>query len=810
MSFLRSLSKVDIDPVWLMRIFTVIPAVLILLAGAGALWMYFFVHSLLPESHARVDTPGIAADVRVVRDANGVPGILAEKEEDLAFVLGYVMAQDRLWQMDYMRRAGQGRLAEILGADYLEGDHLMRTINGGRKKEGYYERLGDSERKWLQKFIQGINKYISSHAGKMPVEFSLLEYRPEAFSPDDVNAILLALAWESSVACRIDPLMTRIVGHLGKEIGTELLPTDPAAPSGVFAGYLAGWSVKGVLFSRLTEGRVLGRLPGLRGGCAWAMGPGKTRSGNPMASSTVYQSLAAPDFWYRARLVAGDFHLAGAFIAGIPVALAGTNARTSWGCVSALADDADLFIEALDPDSHRDYWRVDRWRKLEERKETYRVRGGSRVSRTIQFTETGPLVSEIDRDRAISLRWTGRDGTGLFSSFYAINRAQNGKEVAVALKALITPALNVVWCDREGNFGTQSGGRIPVRSSDSDGVLPVPAWTGVHDWSGFIPFDELPSTINPSQEFAISADGRPGGPNYPLLVSCYWNDYARHERIKELLGASNEHFRESFQAIQNDNLSPLGRSLTPAILESMNGKPQKSRLEEEALNTLASWDFQMNEDSAGAAVFGLAYKSLLDELFLKPLGEPLYEGFTSYFALPSRAVKRIFLDNAQGWIKSARPEAILAKAFEKAAEQGKSLMASDPKKWKWGRIHKTEFRHPLTAKSRFLEALYNIGPVSLAGSDDTINLAGWSAVHPFQVVDGVSLRQIADMTEPPQVFGISPLGSSSHFFSAHYKDQTGAWRKGRSYPDPIQSLDIRKNGFNAVLFKSTTGAVSLK
>jgi len=604
--------------------------------------------------------------------------------------------------------------------------------------------------------------------------------------------------------------MTRIVGHLGKERAKELIPTDPAAPSGVFAGDLAGWNAKGVLFSIPAEGRVLGRVPGFRGGCAWAVGPDRTRSGNPMAASAVYQSLAAPDLWYRARLVAGDFHLAGAFIAGVPVALAGTNSQTAWGCISALADDADLFIEAIDSNSPKNYWRVDRWRKLEERKETYRVRGASRVSKTIQLTDTGPLVSEVDQERAMSLRWTGQEGVGLFSAFYALNRARNGNEIKGALKALIVPVLNVVWSDREGNYGIQSAGKIPVRSPESDGVLPVPAWTGVHDWNGFISLDELPSSTNPAQEFSISADGRPGGERYPLFVSCYWNDDSRHERIKELLSSSKEHFRESFQAIQHDAFSPLGQKLAPVILRALNSKTKKSRPEEEALRTLAKWDFQMSRDSAGAAVFGLVYQSLLEELFLKPLGEQLYEGFTGYFALPARAVKRIVANNGNGWIESAGLDTVLIKAFEKAVERGKSVMAADPKKWKWGQMHKTEFRHPLTARSRFLEALYNVGPVFASGADDTINFSGWSAAHPFQVVEGVSLRQIADMTDPPQVFGISPLGSSSHFFSAHYKDQTAAWLKGRSYRDPVQSPDIRKNGFNAVLFKSTAAALSLK
>ena len=217
MTSAKAFLKKDIDPVWLMRIFTAIPVALILIAGVGALWIYFFVVSLLPDSEALVQTPGLIADVRVLRDQSGVPGIIGENEDDVAMVLGYVMAQDRLWQMDYLRKAGQGRLAEILGAEYLEGDHLMRTVRAGRLAEDARERLGERERRWLEKFVQGINKYISAHARKLPVEFSLLDYRPAPFSPQDVSSILAGLAWESSVAARVDPILTRLVARLGKD-----------------------------------------------------------------------------------------------------------------------------------------------------------------------------------------------------------------------------------------------------------------------------------------------------------------------------------------------------------------------------------------------------------------------------------------------------------------------------------------------------------------------------------------------------------------------------------------------------------------
>jgi len=794
-----------------MRIFTAIPVVLILIAGAGTLWIYFFVVSLLPDSEALVETPGLIADVRVLRDQNGIPGIIGENEDDVAMVLGYVMAQDRLWQMDYLRKAGQGRLAEILGSDYLEGDHLMRTVRAGKSGEEAKERLGEPERRWLEKFVKGINKYIFAHARKLPVEFSLLDYRPAPFSIDDVTSILAALAWESSIGARINPVFTRLISRLGKDRALQLFPTDPGATAAFVPTDLSRWDPKGILFPRAGSGCIFDRVPGFRGGCAWTVGQARSQSGNPMVACTFYQTLAAPGFWYRARLAAGDFHLSGTFIPGVPVAVAGTNDNLGWGCVPSLVDDADLFVERLDSDTPKSYWRVDRWRKIEEVTEKYRVKGNSVASRVIRMTETGPLVSEVDKGRALSLRWTGRDGLGLFPALYGLNRAHKGAEVKKSLRRLIAPCMNVAWADREADSGIQLAGRVPLRSPISDGIVPMPAWTGLHDWGGFIPFDELPSRTNPSEGYCVAADGRPGGKEYPFFVSCYWYDTDKSARIRELLEETHVHQQESLQRIQCDSFSPLARELVPILLNVLSGNDKKSRSEEEAARILEAWDFQMVGESAGAAAFGLFYQTLVEELFLEPLGESLYAEFTSYPPLPSRVVKRIFVENQTGWLENIKPEVFLWNSFHKSIVRGQSLMGSDPKKWRWGKIHTTEFRHPIAMRSKFLEALYQVGPIPVSGSSDTINFAGWSQVHPFHVTAGTSLRQVIDMTQPPYVAGASPMGTSAHFFSTHYKDQTRTWMGGRSFRDPVETADIRKSGFNTVLFKPVpSGSISLK
>lgn len=799
----------DIDPAWLLRIFTIIPVVLILLAGAGTLWVYFFVMSLLPQGRSVVQVPGLAKDVRVVRDSNGVPGIIGEREEDVAMVLGYVMAQDRLWQMDFLRRAGQGRLAEILGRDYLRGDRIIRTVTAGKQVPDSLAALNPRERKWLDSFVRGINRYIVSHQGKLPVEFSLLEYRPRRFSADDVASILTALAWESSQAVRIDPLMTRLLARLGSERALELFPADAAASRPFVPSFLSGWMPRGLLFDSPERGSR--RVPGFSGGCAWAVGPDHTRSGKPMTACSVYQALTAPGFWYRARLVASGFHLSGAFVPGVPVALVGSNERVTFGGVPLPADDADLYIEKLDSDEAGTYWRADRRKRMEVVRERYRVRGGSSVTHTVRVTDVGPLVSDVSNGLALSLRWTGREGPGLFSAFYALNRSKSSEDVRNALTGLVAPCVSVVWADDQGCFGIQSAGKIPVRPPSADGIVPLPAWTGVHDWMGYIPFDQLPARINPENGYCVAADGRPGGSEYPYFSGCCWNAFTKEDRITQLIKESHDHFREGLQAVQTDTFSPLARRLVPMLLAGLEKQSGKNSLERRAGRILAAWDFKMPADSAGAAVFALTYKSLIENLLAKPLGSELYSEFAANPVLTSHIVKKVFLDEKQLWLSRLNAESLLLRGFRDGAALGRDLMGDDPAKWKWAEIHRAAFHHPVATRSRFLEALYDVGPLSLPGSLDTINLAGWSPALPFGVLAGVSLRQVSDMTEPPQVYSVSPLGASAHFFSSHYKDQTTAWAKGRSFRDPTQTADIRKSGFDPVLFKAGTGGtISMK
>lgn len=298
------------------------------------------------------------------------------------------------------------------------------------------------------------------------------------------------------------------------------------------------------------------------------------------------------------------------------------------------------------------------------------------------------------------------------------------------------------------------------------------------------------------------ADGRPGGFNFPYFTGAYWSDDDfRASRVRRVLEENLNQQRESLQRLQIDSFSAIGSELTPELLRATESHRKKSGIEREALNVLKSWDYHMTRESAGAVVFALFYQALLEDLFRGTLGDSLYEGFTTCYPLAAAAVRKIITGKETAWLHGADPDEILARSFQKAVNRGSGLMGSDPTKWRWSDIHSAIFVHPLTVRSRFLESLYQVGPIGLSGAADTVNFAGWSAANPFAVREGVTLRQIADMTAPPQLFGVSPMGSSAHFFSTQYKNQTRAWMDGRAFQDVVLLSDVSRDGHNTILFK---------
>ncbi len=796
--------KIELDDSQLERLFTCIPVVIVCLAGLGALWLYFSVASLLPQAESVVSIPELKARASLVRDGNGIPTIIAESEEDAALLLGYVMAQDRLWQLDYFRRAGDGRLADILGNAYLPRDQIARLVRRSPGLADELNHINPAQSLWLDRFIQGINRFIYNHKGKLPIEFSLLDYTPQPFSRGDVNSIICAVAWDSSVAAHVEPLINRIAGRFGLSAIKELLPLSPFAPDPVIPPELHGWEPKGLLFEQMAKFPPRGPFNGFLGGCAWAVRPDRTTSGNAMLCTLVYQALAAPPFWYRARISARDLTLAGAFIPGVPVALSGANQSMSWGSIVLPIDDADLYIEHLDDGDECRYYRADGWRKCEKLEEKFTVKGGSSRTKTLLRTETGPIVSEIEKGRAMALRWTGLSGTGLFQCMYQLNRAANGSDFHMATLSHKAPPLEIIWADSSGNIGTQIAGKIPVRSAHSDGIIALPAWTGVNGWYGFVPTQDLPSTTNPQEGYLATGESVSDSVLYPFLASIYGDVSARSKRVSDLLKGSGVVDRESLARIALDAYSPWAAQIIPTLLSDFEGVQGLSESENNALRILKDWDFIMSRDSAGAAVFALWYESFLDALLREKVGNSFYQGFAGRSRLMALAAQKKFRHSTYADSQDNEAKQLLRKSFRAAVALGSKLLGDEPAKWRWGSLHKVEFRHPLAVHSSFLAAFFDVGPVPVDGYWDAIRFSDWTPTPSIPKTVGCSLTQLIEMSPTPVLLSSVPLGNSAHFFSSHYKNEMSAWEAGRLAVLAVTVQEPGAGGRNAVLFQPST------
>ncbi len=793
--------KIDLDDAQLERLFTIIPALIVILGALGVLWFYFSVMALLPDSESVVNIPELSTKASVTRDLNGVPTIIAASEEDAAVVLGYVMAQDRLWQMDYLRRAGDGRLAEILGKGLLPRDQFMRTIRRSPGLVNELSRLDERESIWLDRFVQGINRFIENRKGKYPVEFSFFDYKPQSFSRKDVNSIICAVAWDSSVSGRLDPLLNRIAGRFGASVINDLLPLNPLAPRPTLPYELTGWEPKGVLFSQMDLLHRQGFTNGFKGGCGWGVSPDRHTAGTAVIGSVVYQNLSAPSFWYRARISAGDFRLTGAFIPGVPVALSGSNQHMCWSSVHIPVDDADLYIELMDCNSECRYYRADGWRKCEKLEENFTFESGASQTTASLRTDTGPIVSDIEKGRAIALRWTGLAGMGLFPAMYHINRSTNVSELRMAASVHVAPVFQIIWADSSGNIGSQIAGKIPIRPASSDGVIAVPAWTGVHGWHGFVPFQELPAVTNPPEGVILAGEGTFENLSRPFLSTIFQDIASRHNRLYELLGKATELDREYLIRIPLDAYSTWAAKLVPSVVQELEQDSSYSPLEAKALSALKSWDFVMDKDSAGAAVFSLWYDSFVSGLLRDKVGDALYHELAGHPELMALMAQNKLTNSGLSGSPDHDLKELMRKSFHVATSTGKKLLGDDFLKWTWGGLHRIEFQHPLAARSGFIGVLFDVGPFSLGGSWDTIKLSGWFPTNSFRQTSGCSLIQLTEMAPKPVLLSSVPLGNSSHFFSSHYKNQIAAWQRGRLSLYAVMPQEDLINGHNVVVFE---------
>lgn len=767
---------------WLKRIGIAAGVLLLLLVLAGAggfLWL----RTSLPQTEGTAPLPGLAAEATVIRDARGIPTIRAASDADAYRALGYVHAQDRLWQMEQMRRLGAGRLSELTGTATLEFDRLMRTLGLYRLAERGVEQASPDLRQALEAYAEGVNAWLATHSGALPPEFVLLRHRPEPWRPAD------SLVWGKLMAMQLtgnwhaELKRAQLSPHFTPEQIEQFWRADPEArhvpaamaplPPGLAERTLAS------LHPALTPRRASN---------IWALDGRHTASGKPLLANDPHLGLTNPSLWYLARIEAPGLLQAGATVPGVPMLLIGHNGRVAWGFTTTHGDTSDIFVEKIDPADPARYLTPDGPVPFDTREERIGVRGGEDVSITIRASRHGPIVSDAHGGSRQALATYGRAEEFALAlsatlldpddrsaeALFRMNRAESAAEFRAALRAFHAPQQNVAFADIGGAIGMVTAGKVPIRRF-GDGFLPAPGWTGEHDWAGFVPFEELPQHFNPLSGRVLNANNIVAGPDYPHFLGRGFDTPHRARRIAERLAAQDRADMPAMTALQYDALDLAAPELLAVILPMVPDGPA-SRL-------LSGWDGQMLRDRPEP----LLYHGWLRHLPKRLLGDAFAPTGQEPPPLANHQLAGMLRGDG-GWCGDIptpdRQESctdIARAALDDAVAELSAAHGGDMTAWRWGDAHRARFSGMVLGRIPLLGPLFDV-VVESDGSNSTVNRGTSSLGNdeaPYRHVHGAGLRAVFDLSDLDSSLFIQAPGQSGNPFSPHYGDLAGDWSLGR-------------------------------
>lgn len=758
----------------ILRVFAVLALILLAGAVAIALWL----RSGLPEFAGVVEVEGLDGPVTIMRDAHAVPYIRAESETDAYFALGFVHAQDRLWQMEAMRRLGAGRLSEIVGARALDLDRLMRTLGLYRLAEESYAILPPEVRDALDAYADGVNAYLDTRQGALPPEFLLLGHAPEPWQPADSLVWGKLMEMQLSVDWRSELLRARLLPRLGRERIDALWPADGnSTPTTLAADAHAApsalpWSLP----------RSLARLFGSGASNSWVVGGQKTATGKPILANDPHLDPALPNQWYLVHMSTPDLELTGATAPGVPFVILGHNGRIAWGLTSSQSDVEDLFIEHLSPDDPDTYLTPEGPRLFETRDEVIHVKDADDVVITVRSTRHGPVISDAlgasrrpppDVILALATSYLQPEDTTP-NAIFRLNRAGDWQDFVAALATFNALQQFVMYADVDGNIGFYAPGRVPIRRA-ADGFLPADGSTDAGDWTGVIPYDALPHALNPESGHLANANNRPVGRDYPYYLARFWEDPYRARRIEQRLSATSPHTLDESASMQGDTLSLMAQEILPALLARIDPKDNTLGAVRERL---AHWNGVMAEDRPEPLIFAAWIRSLNRRL----LGDALSGDLATYGIMDGESLK-IAIGPASPWCGNAAGRVSCADqvkvSLNEAVADLTSRFGRDMESWRWGTAHAVKFRHRIFEHIPLLNRLFGI-ELPLAGDTYTLLRSApmlAAETDPYRAVHIASLRAIYDLADLDRSRFILPTGQSGHPFSPHYRDMAPLWHR---------------------------------
>ena len=789
------------------------------------------IRSSFPAVSGQVKAPGLEGPVDIYRDAYGVPHIYASTQHDLFFAQGYAHAQDRFWQMDFWRHIGSGRLSEMFGESQLETDQFLRTLGWARVVEKELSSLDPQSIAILEAYAQGVNAYLADHQGsQISLEYAILklltpDYQAEAWQPLHTLTWAKAMAWD--LGGNMDGEIERalLLKTLTPEQMAEIVPAYPNDHPYIVPGFRlgsqsasaqSGTSLADDPTGQLEAGlqrvsnslAALDALLGPRGAGIgsnnWVISGKLTNTGMPLLANDPHLGIQMPSIWYEVGLhclpknAECPLDVTGFSFASAPGVVIGHNDRIAWGFTNVGPDVQDLYIEKINPENPNQYEVNGQWADMDLVKETIQVAGGEAVEITVRYTRHGPLITdtygrledfsdnagiELPAQYAIALRWTALEVSHTFPALWKMNIAQNWDEFRSAVSEFDVPSQNMVYADVDGNIGYQTPGKIPLRVS-GDGTLPIPGWTDEYEWKGYIPFEELPFTLNPAQGYVVTANNAVVNTDYPYMISQEWDLGFRAQRIVDLIeGAPGPIDIAYIQSIQGDDKNLIAEYLLPVLMQL----PLNDSRLEKARSIFTDWDYQQRMDSAPAALFNAFWKYLLAQTFQDDLTEDTWPaGGPRWYEVMRQLVgqpESAWWDNKTTTEVEKRDQ-IFTQAFITAVDEMETTQGKDPTRWSWSDLHTATFRNQSLGESGVapIEALFNRGPFPTAGGDATVNATGWNTLEGYFLDWLPSMRMIVDLGDLGNSLTIHTTGQSGHAYHPHYIDMADLWRTIQYHP----------------------------
>ncbi len=814
------------------------------------LWVPQTAQKSFPQTDGEARLPGLDGPVDIYRDSMGIPHIYAASLRDLFAAQGYVHAQDRFWQMDFWRHIGSGRLAEMFGESQVKTDAFLRVLNWRGLAEQEYEQLSPESRAILDAYAEGVNAYIAEREPvELSLEYAILtgllnrEYVIEPWTPIHSLTWAKAMAWDlrGNMGAEIERAI--LLKTFSPEQVDELFPPYPADHPRIVEERYSMLDTRtsnfesraSILDARITniESRisnneyllsnlalldtVLGPSGAGIGSNSWAVSGELTTTGMPLLANDPHLGIQMPSIWYqvglhcRPKSEACPFAVSGFSFAGVPGVVIGHNDRIAWGFTNTGPDVMDLYVLKVNPANPNQYEFNGAWVDFETRVETVRVAGGEPVEVRVRVSRFGPVISdtygplkddvepeenatpfqaqagiELPETYAITLRWTALEPGSVFEAIWGFNKAQNWDEFRAAGRNFVAPAQNLLYADVEGNIGYQMPGNIPIRKN-GDGRYPVPGWTDAFEWTGYIPFEELPSVFNPPSGYIVTANNQVPPDDYPYLVTTDWDYGFRAARIVEMIeNAPGKIDLAYIQKMQGDNRNLNAASLVPA-LAALQPRFEKKN-EAIAFDMLQKWNYHNEMDSQAAALFEWFWWNLVMDIFDELPRNYRPEGGSRWYEVTRRLLQQpdsAWWDDKTTLDKVETRDDILLRALTESVAQIEEDYGKNPAKWPaWGGLHASTFRNATLGKSGIapIENLFNRGPFPTAGGEGIVNATGWTIGQSFQTDWLPSMRMIVDLSNLQNSLAIHTTGQSGHAYHPHYIDMADLWRNIQYYP----------------------------